>query len=269
MNGVISADTLTGTLNTNNELTGVLSNPITIDLSGDTITPSDLKSGVKAHNSEGTQITGQMVDNGAVIETINTKEVECTIPEGYHNGNGKVSINTTEQEKIIPDNIKKDVSILGVTGTLVGGGYGYTKIGEKDIEVNTTSTAQIEQTTINCGSEAYTKDKIIYVRIRDKAGARNGYFLGTDNFLFNTRAANGETYDCEIFARSLIKRTNYGTYSGYTANAYGVYAQSISKEGVIKICSKYHSSYPGTINGTYHIDVYALDFPDGVSIFDI
>ena len=74
MNGVISGETLTGVINTESELTGVLTNPKTIDLSSDTITPSDLKYGVKAHDSEGTQITGSMVDNGAVIETISTKD---------------------------------------------------------------------------------------------------------------------------------------------------------------------------------------------------
>lgn len=268
MNGVISGETLTGVINTESDLTGVLTNPKTIDLSGDTITPSDLKYGVKAHNSEGTQITGSMVDNGTVIGSISSKDDEYTIQEGYHNGNGKVSIASSEQDKIIPENIKKDVSILGITGTLKGG-YGYTKLAEKDITINTTSTSQIEQTTIDCGSEAFTKERIIYVRIRDKAGKRDGYFLGTDNFFVNGRKANNENYECESGCRIIIRRTNYGTYSTYANYTYGVYAYSITPAGVVKICSRYHSSYPGTINGTYHIEVYALDYPDAVSPYDI
>lgn len=129
MNGVISGETLTGLINTESDLTGVLTNPKNIDLSSDTITPSDLKSGVKAHDSTGTQITGSMVDNGAVIGNISTKDEEYTINEGYHNGNGKVSIDSNEQDKIIPGNIKKDVSILGVTGTLEAANLNWSAIG--------------------------------------------------------------------------------------------------------------------------------------------
>ena len=44
-----------------------------------------------------------------------------TINAGYHNGSGKVSISSTEQAKIIASNIKKGVSILGVTGTVQEG----------------------------------------------------------------------------------------------------------------------------------------------------
>lgn len=118
MNGLISGDTLIGTITTDGALTSILTNPKNIDLSDDTITPEDLRNGVKAHDSSGVQITGSMVDNGAVIETINTKDEEHAINEGYHNGNGKVSIDSGEQEKIIPENIKKGINILGVIGTL-------------------------------------------------------------------------------------------------------------------------------------------------------
>ena len=42
------------------------------------------------------------------------------MPLGYHNGSGKVAIDSTEQDKIIPGNIKSGVEILGVTGTYRG-----------------------------------------------------------------------------------------------------------------------------------------------------
>ena len=267
MNGVISTDTLTGTITTNETLTGQLSNAKSVDLSHDTITPNDLKSGIKAHDSTGSQITGEMVNNGAVAHVINTKDEEYNIPEGYHNGNGIVKIDETEQAKIIPENIKKDVSILGTTGTMKGG-YGYTLLGEKEISISTTSTGATLQTTIECGLEAYTKDRLVYVRIRDKAGKRNGYFLGTDNFFYNTRKANNTTYDVDNCARALINRTNNSTFYGYTRDPYGVYAHSISNTGQVRIYSKYSSGYSGTIDGTYKVEVYTLDWPDGVSIFD-
>ena len=63
------------------------------------------------------KITGSMTNNGAVTGTITTKAQEYTIPSGYHNGLGKVSISSTEQAKIIAENIKEGIEILGVTGT--------------------------------------------------------------------------------------------------------------------------------------------------------
>lgn len=68
----------------------------------------------------GSKITGSMPNNGGVTGTITTKDQEYTVPTGYHDGSGKVKIDTTEQSKIIPGNIKTGIEILGVTGTYGG-----------------------------------------------------------------------------------------------------------------------------------------------------
>ena len=124
-----------------------------IDLTADTITAADLASGVTAHDksgavitgtntydsdtsedtaavaeilsgktahARGTLLTGTMPNRGAVTGTISTKAGTYTIPQGYHDGSGAVSISTTEQNKIIASNIKSGISILGVTGTYAG-----------------------------------------------------------------------------------------------------------------------------------------------------
>lgn len=124
-----------------------------IDLTGDTVTASDVLSGVKFHlpsgaNGTGTcafdvdssdctaavaevlatktfakggaVLTGTMPNRGGVTGTISTKAQEYTIAQGYHDGSGKVSIASTEQAKIIASNIRNGVSILGVTGTMSG-----------------------------------------------------------------------------------------------------------------------------------------------------
>lgn len=124
-----------------------------LDLTGDTVDASHLLYGYKAHDRSGTQITGsctydsdtsdataapdevlygetyyangskatgQMVNNGAVTGTISTVAGQYTVPIGYHDGSGKVSISSTEQAKIIEGNIKSGVVILGVTGTYTG-----------------------------------------------------------------------------------------------------------------------------------------------------
>lgn len=122
-----------------------------IDLTSDTITKDKLLTGVTAHGKDGepitgsctfdvnsqdataqvaeiltgktayargTKLTGTMPNNGGVTGTINTVAGEYTIAQGYHDGSGKVSIDPTEQAKIIAANIKQGVQILGVTGTL-------------------------------------------------------------------------------------------------------------------------------------------------------
>lgn len=89
------------------------------DTSNDTATASEILSGSTAH-ARGTALTGTMANNGSVTGTITTKAGQYTIPSGYHDGGGKVKISTTEQNKIIASNIKSGVSILGVTGTYSG-----------------------------------------------------------------------------------------------------------------------------------------------------
>lgn len=89
------------------------------DTSEDTATAAEILSGKTAH-ARGAKITGTMANRGAVTGTISTKAGSYTIPAGYHNGSGNVSISTTEQAKIIAGNIKNGVSILGVTGTYSG-----------------------------------------------------------------------------------------------------------------------------------------------------
>lgn len=124
-----------------------------IDLTGDTVTASDvlknvtfhLPSGVigtgtceydvdssdctavvaevltgKTFAKGGQVLTGTMPNRGSVTGTISTKAQQYTIQQGYHDGSGKVSISSTEQAKIIPENIRSGVTVLGVEGTMSG-----------------------------------------------------------------------------------------------------------------------------------------------------
>lgn len=66
------------------------------DTTGDTGTAADVLSGVKVHSissDSAVQLTGTMPNNGAVSATIDgTTETSYTIPEGYHNGAGTVTL---------------------------------------------------------------------------------------------------------------------------------------------------------------------------------
>lgn len=126
---------------------------VLIDLTSDTITAADLASGKTAHDKSGAPITGTntfdsdtsddtataaeilatktahargnaltgtMPNNGAVNGVISTLDGDYTVPQGYHDGSGKVAISTTEKSKIVAGNIRQGVTILGVEGTMSG-----------------------------------------------------------------------------------------------------------------------------------------------------
>lgn len=84
-----------------------------------TAAAAEILSGKTAY-VRGAKVTGTMPSNGAVSGAISEKAQEYTIPQGWHDGSGKVSIASAEQAKIIASNIRSGVTILGVTGTMSG-----------------------------------------------------------------------------------------------------------------------------------------------------
>ena len=73
----------------------------------------------KTAYARGAKLTGTMPNKGAVSGTI-TDKTAYTIPMGFHDGSGTVSIDATESAKIVAGNIKSGVTILGVEGTFAG-----------------------------------------------------------------------------------------------------------------------------------------------------
>lgn len=93
--------------------------PYDADTSNDTATAAEILSTKTAH-AKGVLITGSMPNRGGVAGSISGKTEEYTIQNGYHDGSGKVGIAQTEQAKLIPENIRQGVTVLGVEGTMSG-----------------------------------------------------------------------------------------------------------------------------------------------------
>ncbi len=91
------------------------------DTSEDTALAGDILATKTAH-ARGSAVTGNMPNRGGVTGTISTVAGTYSVAAGYHDGSGTVSIDSTEQAKIIAENIKDGVVILGVTGTYTGEG---------------------------------------------------------------------------------------------------------------------------------------------------
>ncbi|MBR2532557.1 MAG: hypothetical protein IKE56_07875, partial [Lachnospiraceae bacterium] len=86
------------------------------DTSSADITSADVLTGKTGFGSSGS-VSGGMANNGSTSGTISTKAGTVSIPSGYTSG-GTVSIDSTEQSKIMAGNIKSGVTILGVSGSL-------------------------------------------------------------------------------------------------------------------------------------------------------
>lgn len=80
-----------------------------IDPSDATATESDILNPKTAYLSDGTKHTGSMVNRGAVSQTLDTTTTSYTIPQGYHNGSGGVSV-TTQTKSATPSGSSQTIN---------------------------------------------------------------------------------------------------------------------------------------------------------------
>lgn len=124
-----------------------------IDLTSDTVVPDKMLRGYTAHDATGATITGTcdfdadtqdataadseilsgktayvkgakktgiMKNNAGVSLDIAKVNEPVIIPIGYHDGSGTAQIAASEQAKLVSNNIREGVTILGVLGTMSG-----------------------------------------------------------------------------------------------------------------------------------------------------
>lgn len=185
------------------------------DVSSVTATAEDVLSGKEIVNSNGTLVSGTMTNVGTVNKTISSKSEIYTIPSGKHSGSGTVQISTTEQNKIIAGNIKKGVTILGVTGTCEIG----TTASGTDISDATATTSDIRK-----GKTAYVNGSKITGNMTERAEqditpSTTDQYIAGSQYLTGTQTIKG---DANLVAGNIKSGISiFGVMGTYTGSSSG------------------------------------------------
>lgn len=185
----------------------VLGGEVILDLTGDDVTEADVVSGKKFHKRDGSQgtgtntndvdssgatavaaeilagktaavggtvITGTMPNRGAQSGVITDKDTPVVIQQGYHDGSGSVGVDASEKAKIIGNNIREGVTILGVLGTM-SGSEGMSPQ-QKSVTPSMSAQTVLPDTGYNCLSQVNVA--AIPVVITDNIAGGKTYTIG-------------------------------------------------------------------------------------------
>lgn len=136
-----------------------------------TATAAEILTGKTAYVT-GSKVTGSMANKGGVKGTISDLDTPYTIPQGYHDGSGTVSIDDAEKAKIVADNIRQGVTILGVEGTMTG---------TEDVKAQSKSvTPSFSQQTITPDSPTYnylSQVTVAAIPVKETLNEQGGYTI--------------------------------------------------------------------------------------------
>lgn len=155
------------------------------NVTGVTATADKVLDGSVFVDSEGNEVEGSMVNNGAVTATLSTSSTSYTVPAGYHDGDGAISIVLEEKSATptkaaqtitptagkvlskvsvaaIPDNFIDTTDADAVAGEILDGKYAYV------------NGVKIEGTMANNGSVTATMDGLTTTSVTIPAGYTTG-----------------------------------------------------------------------------------------------
>lgn len=160
-----------------------------------TAVADDVLTGKTFTNSSGVEISGTMTNNGAVTKTLDTTTTSYTVPKGYHNGNGTVSITTqtktatpsTSSQTISPDSGKV---LSSVTVSAMSNG-----------SLNNAATAGVTYTENTAASTVIPSEGALYI---------NAGYMPNTKITLGHMIPDPETG--KINAGAAAMRTNYVAY---------------------------------------------------------
>lgn len=241
----------------------ILDGKTLIDLTQDSIEPEKMLEGTKGHNRAGEEIGGAMLNRGSVAGTISKKTGAYIIAEGYHNGDGSVSIAEDERAKIIPGNIKSGINILGVSGTYTGDSSGSTEVDKtgsgKYVWAKYSELIDYVQTSDDVGvnkPSGYSTTKYTGCDVTEDGYYKLSNSVGINEYYLPKDATNGKT-------KTILYR-NYGYRSHYHVLTLSDEKEATGKKGTNLlgyISSDYSDSYPnaGVQDGVYYLAISAPD----------
>ena len=185
---------------------------------GATVTEDKILKDYTAYK-DGKLITGTMTDNGAITKSLNAGG-SYTIPEGYHNGSGKVTANSLAsqtQATATAEDIAEGKTAWVEGEKVVGSG----KISNNSIGTISSATLLGKAgNTTSVATFSYTSDGTYYYFICD--AGQSGSITTNGNIIFQSEKYSiGGAHTHQI---SIIKLENsqYVTVSGWRAYLYGI-----------------------------------------------
>lgn len=231
---------------------------------------------------------GKVVDQGELVsqtsttktangtyDTTTNNEVVVDVANSYTAADeGKVvssgalvaQTSTTKTANGTYDTTLNNEVVVAVPGS---SGSSYTLLHSEDLTIDIQSGTQVLKTVNIPG--AYTSGSIIFAKVIDKAGFRDGYYYGSFGFSVNGNAgASTSDFTRNLFtafkATEFQNVHQYGQGNGW--NASGIFISKISSNDDVEISVTYNQNL-GTMSGDYHIEIYKLDFPNNINPFPL
>ena len=179
------------------KITGTHTEQSGLDTSDATATSAHILVGDTAYVN-GVKITGTMSDNGAVTKTLDcsgeTRENYVNIPEGYHNGSGRIKI-VKSTKSVTPTKQTQSIE--------PGTGYVLSQVAVEPIPDNYIDTSDADATASNIA-----KGKTAYVNGSKITGTHECPSSGSSN-------NNCEAYEIDVTNPTVTFKTTTGTIKAY------------------------------------------------------
>ena len=220
------------------------------NISGVTATAADVLATKVIVTATGESVAGTMANNGAVAQTLNGEKTSYTIPEGYHNGKGSVSI-SVETKSATPTEAAQEITptagklLTKVTVGAIPAKYGDTT--DADVAAGDILVGKIAVTNVNGTATSVTgtmADNGTITKVLDAttdnqsvtiaAGKHSG--SGTVSIVLETKSAtpNTATQNITPTAGKVLSKvtvnpipSNYGNVSDATGTAPDILAGKI------------------------------------------